>query len=164
VSLRTRKKFRKNVRSDPSGCWEWIGYRDHRGYGRFYNPEKQQEVAAHRWLWEHANGRRIPKGMDAHHTCWNRSCVQPDHIAIMPHREHMRIHAATGVWSGENNGRAKRTETDIYVIHFLTQMGFSRRMLSKAMDIPLRSVYAVINRECWSYLEIPERLHEWNAV
>ena len=44
--------------------------------------------------------RRPPDGShrwELHHICLNRSCVNPDHIQLVTHREHARISDAIGI-------------------------------------------------------------------
>ena len=47
---------------------------------------------AHRVAYELAVGP-VPPKHDLHHTCENRRCVNPDHLAVVTRSEHMRIHA-----------------------------------------------------------------------
>jgi hypothetical protein len=55
------------------GCWEWSGYRDLRGYGRF------DSFLAHRIAYELTVGP-IPIGLTLDHLCRNASCVNPGHL------------------------------------------------------------------------------------
>jgi hypothetical protein len=63
---------------DTTGCWEWLGYRMHNGYGRCKSA-RGQIVQAHRAFYEHHVGP-IPTGLDLHHRCSNRGCVNPAHL------------------------------------------------------------------------------------
>lgn len=46
----------------------------------------------HRRLWTLLNGP-IPAGMDVDHICYNRACVEPSHLQLVPHVENMRMAA-----------------------------------------------------------------------
>jgi hypothetical protein len=62
-----------------SGCWLWTGCQCHDGYPQTREPETQKKVYAHRLIYELARGI-IPKDHDLDHTCFVRSCVNPDHL------------------------------------------------------------------------------------
>lgn len=76
-------------RSNPNGCWPWIGARNAKGYGRFWCFGRQ--VTASRIAWLIANGTEMPADRLACHTCDNPCCCNPDHIwpgtALDNHRD-----------------------------------------------------------------------------
>lgn len=54
------------------------------GYGRMQFGGKTHQ--AHRWAWEQANGK-IPAGMVIDHKCWNRACVNVDHLRVVTRKQ-----------------------------------------------------------------------------
>lgn len=50
-------------------------------------------VVAHRVAWERVHGP-IPEGMDLHHTCHARACINVEHLELLDHGEHSRLHNA----------------------------------------------------------------------
>ena len=73
-------------RKEGLSCWNWIGPTNASGYGRFH--AEGRSVMAHRvtvWL----SGRSIPNGMEVDHICRNRSCVNPEHLRVVTHRENL---------------------------------------------------------------------------
>ena|ERR1035438_6093540 len=64
------------------------------------NPTRSRRPEyAHKVAWESVNGpvptTPCPDGSrrwELHHSCMNRSCVNPDHIRLVTHREHVELH------------------------------------------------------------------------
>ena len=73
----------KVATSDASECWTWVGAIDGSGYGTFYLfgrnwPAHRAALAIYGLL---ANPE-----LHADHLCRNRSCVNPEHIELVPQR------------------------------------------------------------------------------
>ena len=101
------------------GCWEWTGYRKPQGYGQYGNGRDGSPVKAHRFAYELLVGP-IPDGLELDHLCRNPSCVRPDHLEPVTHRENMlrshsfiarkaaQTHCVNGdEYTPENTGIAK---------------------------------------------------------
>lgn len=75
-------------------CWVWRGYiRDH-GYG-VWGKNTPGTREAHRRSYELLVGP-IPEGMEVHHKCFNRSCVNPEHLELLSHLENCRQSRSVG--------------------------------------------------------------------
>ena len=85
--MTTLDRFWRYVEPEPnSGCWLWIGTRDHHDYGVFWNGEKT--VRAHRFAYEHFRAP-IPTGLGIDHRCRVTSCVNPQHLDPCTQRENV---------------------------------------------------------------------------
>jgi hypothetical protein len=71
----------------------------------------------------------------------------------------MALASKAGVWDGERNGNCRRKPEEVLAIKTLSRVvPIPARYFSKALGIPLRSVYAINNGECWRHLEPPDDL------
>jgi hypothetical protein len=73
---------------DVTGCWNWLGNLDAKGYG-FIGARGPHRVRAHRFAWE-TYVEPIPEGHQIHHRCLNTSCVNPDHLEPVMNDENQR--------------------------------------------------------------------------
>ena len=86
------ERFWPNVRKcdDADACWEWLGRRDQKGYGRFGRGH-----LAHRFAFAFVNGP-IPEGLEVCHRCDNPVCVRPSHLFLGTHTDNVRDSIAKG--------------------------------------------------------------------
>jgi hypothetical protein len=154
-----KRRFRKYVEINPLGCWIWVGALC-KGYGIFYFDGRKYR--AHKWLWELVNGP-VFGDLELDHLCNNKACVNPAHLEPVTHAENSRRAAELGVWDGEKNSQAKRTEIEVYTIRLLNQyMYLPAPMIARTMGIPQRSVYSITRNEVWRHIEVPSNLlEEW---
>ena len=84
-------------------CWIWTRTKDKDGYGYFMKNYKN--IKAHRFYYAMYKGP-IPQGYVIDHLCRTPSCVNPDHLEAVTHRENtMRGNSKQAKW-------AKRTHCD----------------------------------------------------
>ena len=74
VELRFWSKVEKT-----DSCWTWRAATNPKGYGVFVWEKGGGARVAHRLSYEQLRGP-IPTGMVLDHLCWNRTCVNPDHL------------------------------------------------------------------------------------
>lgn len=67
---------------DVADCWRWTAAKTPDGYGIF-RLTRGKQVRAHRWSYEHLVGP-IPATLTVDHLCRVRSCVNPDHMDLVP--------------------------------------------------------------------------------
>ena len=106
------EKFWAHVdRRGPDECWNWLGsLRGGRGtgngYGQFHIADCLK-IGAHRFAYIITFGP-IPPGMQIHHKCENRACVNPAHLEALNPWDHARADAALGNYQrgGPDGGSA----------------------------------------------------------
>ena len=69
-----------------SGCWLWTGHITHLGYGALKTASKTWK--AHRLVYTLLKGA-VPPGLELDHLCRTRSCVNPEHLEPVTHRENI---------------------------------------------------------------------------
>jgi HNH endonuclease len=80
----------RDYRVDENGCWVWQkALLRSGGYGAIKRGGKT--LRAHRWYWTQQHGP-IPDGMQLHHECENKACVNPDHLTLVPRALHHGHH------------------------------------------------------------------------
>lgn len=87
------------ARTEPlvwSSCIVWVGATTHDGYGRL--GVNGRDTLAHRYSWEREHGP-IPGGVEVDHTCWERSCVNVEHLRLATRQQN------TQNLSGARSGR-----------------------------------------------------------
>lgn len=70
-------------------CIIWTGVKQSRGYGRI--TISGERFLAHRIAYERKHGY-VPEHLDVHHKCGNKLCINTDHLELLPHGPHMRLH------------------------------------------------------------------------
>lgn len=77
-----------------SGCWEWQGARQDRGYGVL--TVLGYQIRTHRYFYESLVGP-VPDGLELDHLCRNPPCVNPEHLEPVTHAENMRRYSESHV-------------------------------------------------------------------
>lgn len=86
-------RFWSNVVLLASGCWQWTGAVDGKGYGAFTPCRTTPgvpapQVSAYAWAFQKYRGLIIP-GKQLHHECENIRCVSPYHLDQITPLEHV---------------------------------------------------------------------------
>ena len=80
-----------DMTSGPEYCWDWTASLARHGYGHFAYRRgngTKRNVKAHRFAYELEYGK-VPEGLEVHHLCHNRLCVNPVHLKAVTHLENL---------------------------------------------------------------------------
>ena len=144
--------------SDKNGCWPWTGKIDSLGYGRINMPGNtvtgHRQALAHRVSYELATGIDIT-GKVVRHKCDNPPCCNPAHLIHGEQKDNIMDMIERGSASthrGEQNGRAKLTESDVATIKALLLSGVSMYRVAKNYGIGHSTVTHIQRGNTWSWV------------
>ena len=145
--------MRKNTREDvarilasnsdagASGCLNWTGLKNWRGYGALRMDGKM--VGAHRAAYALANGE-LPSGAHVIHSCDNRACINPAHLRAGTNQENIADKA--------NKGRAgkKLTAEAAKEIKNMLSQGYKQYKIATQFGIHQSCVSDIKRGVSWS--------------
>lgn len=151
------QRFQARVLEVESGCHEWQGCRQRKGYGRF-GITPGQTVQAHRFAYELAYGS-FPEDLCVLHRCDNPACCNPEHLFLGTRIDNNVDMRAKGRGStppllrGTRNPRAKLTEADVLEIrrrHATRE--FKTVDLAAGFGVSTHAIEAITSRRNWKWL------------
>jgi hypothetical protein len=135
----------------PSGCWEWTGTIEKRGYGVLQIEKKQWR--AHRYSYIRTYGH-VPDDVLICHKCNNKLCVNPEHLYKGTHRDNMDDVITAGVQKGVNNGRARLTEADVLEIRRLyATKKYTQNELAIQFNVYQSRISDIVTLTQWKHLK-----------
>ena len=91
-------QFLQFVEKSATGCWIWRGAINGSGYGSFRIGGRQgRQVGAHRVSFHFYRGPIMP-GLEIHHKCGERRCVNPTHLEAVTRQVNLAHRDGTRVW------------------------------------------------------------------
>lgn len=115
-----------------------------------------RNVAAHRWVWEHAHGTELADGEVARHRCDRKRCLNRRHLLSgsqadnMADRDRRNRQAAL---KGEANGRSRLAKEDVLEIRERYEAGnVSQQQMADEYGVARSTIRDAISRRNWSHL------------
>lgn len=146
------ERFWSHVRIG-EGCWEWLGKRNPRGYGRVRISGREQ--LAHRIAWQLTHGK-IPPGKVVLHVCDHPWCVRPDHLRLGTQAENVRDMFRKGRnvnVRGERHPAAKLTQEQVMSIRMRCANGEGRRKIAREYGVSSTNVRHILKGRIWAWLK-----------
>lgn len=144
--------------SKRGACWEYLGTKTKGGYGLISDSSngRKHTVLAHRAVFIALNGP-VPEGLIVMHTCDNRACINPEHLAAGTQKENiadmMRKHRApTSTLPGEMNGNAKLDSAGVLDIRKRISNGERIINIASEYGVSAAYLYALKRREKWKHI------------
>lgn len=135
----------------PDACWPWNGYRIESGYGKCYW-RGRMVMATHASL--AMDGRAVPKGRYACHTCDNPPCVNPAHLFVGTPTDNMRDASRKGrTCLGERNAMAKVSAEQVVEIRARRAAGERLRVLADEFGVAESAICNIARGNTWDRIE-----------
>lgn len=158
-----------SLRESPSGCWEWQGADNGRGYGVIHlkNWEwPQRAPAVHRIAYRLCVGP-IPDGLCVLHRCDNPPCVRPDHLFLGTNEDNVADMVAKGRQArgeavranhdhlrGEAVVTARLTAETVMEVRRAELGGEPQADIAARLGISTTQVSSIVRGESWSHLPV----------
>jgi hypothetical protein len=131
-------------------CWEWLGYRDHNGYGEL--GVNGRTTSAHRLSYT-LNIEAIPDGLFVLHKCNNPACVNPYHLYLGSQQDNMNdMVRASRQTIGENHPNAKLTETQVIEIIKLLKTNIKHKVIAEIYSTSEANISLINSGRLWKHL------------
>lgn len=137
----TERIHRVGWSESASGCWEWAGFVEPRGYAKVMHGGTSHRV--HRVMLNHSTPAPSPELL-ACHTCDNRRCINPAHLYWGTHAENTADMLAR---NGAGSGRPAQL-TDAQVAEIASAYaagGTSMTSLGKSYGVSRTTVYRIVH-------------------
>lgn len=130
-----------------TGCWNWIKFKNHKGYGSFQGGEKL--TRAHRYAWQLYFGD--PTGMCVCHRCDNPGCVNPQHLFLGTQQENMDDCSRKG--RKARGSKIPRTILNEELVKEIRASKETDRALAKKYNTCFSNINEIRNFKRWKWVQ-----------
>ena len=132
----SKNDYKIEDRGHSTPCWVWQKWTTADGYG--HKSHRGKTHLAHRVYYMQRHGDdSIPEGAHLDHLCRTRSCVNPDHLEPVTHKENHRR-------------RSRFTQRQADELRLLrAKEKLSQSTLAERFEISRRYVRDILEGKCW---------------
>lgn len=146
----------KVARRGPDDCWDWTASRVTDGYGEFRLNKPRRKCRTHVFSYEIHKG--TTNGLYVCHSCDRPPCCNPAHLWLGTNRDNINDLVAKGLFvvpdrSGEKNGRAILTETNIREIRTLITNGMHNTTIADRFGVTHSMISRIRLGKSWKHLD-----------
>ena len=154
------ERFWKYVdKKSENECWNWIGTKIKKGYGRIGINGKL--IGTHRFSWE-LHFDKIPDSLLVCHHCDNPSCVNPKHLFLGTYQDNIKDRDSKNRQAkGEKQGNSKLTKKQVKKIRNLKGR-LTQRKIAKRFNISKTTVGDIHRNESWK--EQSKCIFDWDHI
>lgn len=135
-------RFDAKVRiNEETGCHEWTGAKNEKGYGWFSLDGAVKK--AHRVAWQLTHGP-IPQGLYVLHACDNPSCVNVNHLFLGTHADNMLDMA--------RKGRSRTTKLSLDDVYAIRSAVGTNRSIAEQYGVHYSLVSKIRSGKRWAHV------------
>lgn len=141
--LNTHEDFLNSIKISDTGCWEWAGLKNNKGYGQLSMIGKER--LSHRYSYKYYKG-----GIGAYHVCHhcdNPCCVNPDHLFLGTRKDNMIDMTRKG-----RHGTAKLNPESVLKVRELKVKGSRNIDLAKMFSVSEKTIRQINSKEAWKWV------------
>lgn len=148
--LTVKERLLKRVEVDDiSGCWNWIGAKNIRGYGQIKVDGAQ--LGAHRVSYEVFYGN-LQEHLCVIHSCDNPSCINPDHLSLGTNKENSEdMVSKKRQCYGDRNARSILRPDQVLEIRSLLESNIPVRQIAERFGVSKSCVDKIRTERTWKY-------------
>ncbi|AAP34081.1 gene 2.8 [Escherichia phage T7] len=125
--MELREKILERIKVTSSGCWEWQGATNNKGYGQVWCSNTGKVVYCHRVM------SNAPKDSTVLHSCDNPLCCNPEHLSIGTPKEN----STDMVNKGRSHKGYKLSDEDVMTIMEFSESNVS---LARTYDVSQQTI------------------------
>jgi len=134
----------------PDDCWEWLGFRLPKGYGRMWANGKMRLATHVLFFLRHGYWPPVV-GKQANHRCDNPPCLNPRHLYLGTQKSNARDRIYRGRQAkGEQHGMAKLTRKQVREIRKLSAQGIIQRELGYRFGVARTTISRIVAGKYWN--------------